>query len=606
MRRLLLSIFSVLCFLGVHAQTANAGNDTTIYKNQDRPDTVILNGVSSTGTTFLWTQLSGKALTIQSPTSKVTYAIGHFDELLNSGLKFRLTVNGTLTDDVTVFTRDYQQKGVYPCRPGYDTLNKVGGLAFTLTPSSTTTSGARYNRAYINRDNVFGQQVMGGDTIWVPGRDVISFQLGDFGGNYGCPVWVLPKDAPVVMKFSAPYLAISDSNAMQHVIFDGTLLRSKGYPYGWIIDNSDRAVGSAGQNTAVGIVSDFTFKGMYRNNTGIFQIKLDAGGPTWGVTPNKGLFYDKFRNKKIVIDDIISYVNDAECFYLGDTKPEGGQNANPYGGVPGNDTIIVTNVICLRPGYDAIQVANARYSRVKYCLAASAGRFNVGSQRDGIFLGGGSSGRIDSCVVGEYHGQGFGVKGNAFSCFGYGVSTFQGNIADKANTGNSNTTSGSTGFYIEYLPQVLENYDTLSMQLYGNLVNQTENADKIRLDNNGTKLIQAAGLVQENHFFSAGGQTASQLVLNDPASTLTDNTVDNSDFSFTVDTVMLTPFAASPWAMKITQGGVQTTVTSMKDAVEWLWVRSGFLTPPPTEPPPADNNNFFRYQKFKKVRVKQG
>jgi hypothetical protein len=260
--------------------------------------------------------------------------------------------------------------------------------------------------------------------------------------------------------------------------------------------------------------------------------------------------------------------------------------------------MIVTNVVSILPGYDAIQVANARYSRVKYCLAASAGRFNVGSQRDAIFLGGGSSGRIDSCIVGVWQNRGFGVRGNPLSCFGYGTCVYQGNILDSATTGNANLTTGSTGIYTQYLPQVLENYTALSFQGIGNLINRTENADKIRLDINTGK-VQVAGLLQDNHFYKAGGQTFSALVLNDPSSTLTGNTVNDEEFSYTMDTVYLTPGAASRWEMKITQGGVQKTVTSVKEANEWLWQRAGYLF--------VENavRGYFQRKKGSRIKVKQ-
>lgn len=588
----LLSVLLCLLSFATFGQVADAGADTVIYKNQDRLDTIWLRGDNSVGTTFQWSQsaTAGNSFTIDNPSAKSTFATGHFAPVLNGSLvQFTLTVNGTLTDVKNVYSRDYQQKGVNPCRSGYDTTTKTGGLKFTLNPSSSGTGGFRYNYNYINRDNIFGQQVQGGDTIMIKGNSVISFQLGDFGGNYGCPVYVMPKDSPLVLHHCAFYIAIQDSNAVQHTVWDGTQLRGNGYPYGFMIDNSALDTGDAGLNTAIGIVSDITLKGFYRYNTGIFQIKLDAGGPIWATNPNAGLFYDKFRNKKIIIDDHLSIVNDAEGYYLGDTKPEGGQNSNPYGGVSGNDTISVSNVVAILSGYDAIQVANARYSRVKYCLAASAGRFNIGSQRDGIFLGGGSSGRIDSCIVGQWQNRGFGVRGNPLSCFGYGVCTYQGNILDSASTGGVDLTTGSTGIYTQYLPQVLENYSPLSFQGIGNLINRTQNADKIRLDINTGK-VQVAGLLQDNHFFSAGGQTFSQLVLNDPASTFTNNTVSDAPFTYTIDTVYLTPNQPTPWAMKITQGGEQTTVTSVKQASEWLWMKAGYGTEtPPEEPTPSGN-----------------
>lgn len=78
MKKLLITLFTVSLLHQVSvAQTANAGSDKTIYRAQT--DTATLDGSASSGTSFLWTEISTDYMsgaTITSPTSKTTTVTG--------------------------------------------------------------------------------------------------------------------------------------------------------------------------------------------------------------------------------------------------------------------------------------------------------------------------------------------------------------------------------------------------------------------------------------------------------------------------------------------------------------------------------------------------
>lgn len=218
---------------------AHAGKDTLIFKNQTRPDSAFLNGKqSSGGGSYRWEMLSGPASpVIQSPDSLTSWVTG----ISEGAYQFILTINNTVRDTVGIVVRDWQKKGVYPCRPGYDTTTKTGGLNVTLEPNykgtylkpdGTTGTWNQWNyilnvRAYVESTKKI--TLYGGDTLLMQGADsTVLVELGGFGGNKGCPVYLMPKGKPVRIRGTSSFFRIAtrDSNAVQYLVVDGTALRS--------------------------------------------------------------------------------------------------------------------------------------------------------------------------------------------------------------------------------------------------------------------------------------------------------------------------------------------------------------------------------------------
>jgi hypothetical protein len=166
-----------------------------------------------------------------------------------------------------VFVRNWQKRGTYLCRAGYDTAAKTGGLKIVLEPN--------YKGTYIKPDGTRGTwnqwnfitdvrsyiqttkklTLSGGDTLLLEGADSTSMiELGGFGGSKGCPVYVMPRTRPVRIRGTAAFFRIAtrDSNVVQHVVVDGTALRSAGYPYGFLLDNSGLGFTGTARSTAAG------------------------------------------------------------------------------------------------------------------------------------------------------------------------------------------------------------------------------------------------------------------------------------------------------------------------------------------------------------------
>jgi poly(3-hydroxybutyrate) depolymerase len=184
---------------------ARAGRDTVVYKNQTQPDNVVLNGRASMGgTSYEWTQISGP---VASQIADATAAETYVSNLEEGTYLFKLTVNGNASDTMKVFVRDWQKKNVNPCRPG-------GGKAF-IVPENYP---GQYTRLYFNRDNVLGEKIMGGDTLYFKGGTYSAFEIGDFGGGEGCPVYLMPKDKPLVIIDGYFRIGVRDSNVVQYAV----------------------------------------------------------------------------------------------------------------------------------------------------------------------------------------------------------------------------------------------------------------------------------------------------------------------------------------------------------------------------------------------------
>jgi dienelactone hydrolase len=516
---------------------ANAGKDTLFFKNQTRPDSVLLDGTaSSDASSYIWAKISGPGSpVISNATEAKTYVTG-FEEGV---YEFKLTVNGSASDTVTVTVRDWQKKNVSPCRPG-------GGKSFVVPVSSD----GKYNRLYINRDNLVGERVMGGDTLFFKGGTYSAFEIGDFGGGYGCPVYVLPKDAPVIVKEGYFRIAIRDSNVVQHVVMDGTSLRSKGIPYGFIMDNSRLPLGNVPySNLVAGWVSNFTLKGYRSYNTGILQIKLDAREPAFGR-------YDKFIENRIILSDNFINYSTAEGLYIGHTAPEGGQAGNPYGPPPRMDSVEISNNIIMNCAWDGIQLANARSNAlIKNNFVYNTGLLNQPSQRAGILLGGNASGNIDSNIV-------INAKGSGIQVFGYGQSKLTGNVIDSVYSGEKN----GDGIYQSYIATSPEENVPLSVNNYGNLSSRIER-NHIMVANNSKTMTP--GSDHDNYFIHPTEKIANSLVVDNTGGSIYNNTVINY-FPFKVQSISMTGIGVN---ISMKQGNATGSFSSVKQTIDWLFSR---------------------------------
>jgi len=510
----------------------NAGKDTLIYKNQTRPDTAVLAGTAAAGVEVLWTKISGPGtVTFTAPNVAQTYAVG----LQEGSYKFKLTANGLVSDTINVEIVDWQKKNLTPCRPG-------GGKSFTVTVNS----GSAFYRPYINRDNVAGEKVMGGDTLYFKGGTYTGFEIGDFGGAPGCPVYIMPKDGPVIIKDGFFRVGTRDSNVVQHAILDGTVLRSKKIPYGFVMDNSHLAIGAVNYgNLSAGWVSNFTVKGYRSYNTGIFQIKMDAKKRAFGQ-------YDKFIQKRIIITDNFINYSTTEGFYIGHTDSDGGQSGNPYGPPPRMDSVEISNNIVMNCGWDGIQLANARYGVIKNNFVYKTGLQNWDTQRAGILMGGNTTGLVDSNVL--INSQGTGIQ-----TFGYGKISVTGNVVDSVMSQDDI----HDGTYQSFIRTGPEANTPQSVFNNGNLMSRISR-DYIRVANNTKTMLP--GTNNDNFFVHPTETIATNLISDNARGTSTNNKMVKS-YPFKVEKIA---FSSTGAAITISQGTTVQTFANGKQVAFWL------------------------------------
>ena len=517
--------------------TAHAGKDTFIYKNQTRPDTAFLDGRGSIGAlTYKWTKISGPGEPFfTAANGAITYAIG-----LQEGIyKFGLVVNGNASDTVVVTLRDWQKKGTMPCRPG-------GGKSFVISITPNTT----YYSPYLNRDNILGEKIMGGDTLFFKGGTFSGFEIGDFGGSPGCPVYIMAKDAPVIIKDGFFRIAKRDTNNVQHAIIDGTTLRSKNIPYGFIMDNSHLPIGQVSHsNLVAGWVAHFTVKGYRSYNTGMLQIKLDAKEKPYGR-------FDKFIQRKITLTDNFFNHSTTEGLYIGHTAADGGQAGNPYGPPPRMDSVEISNNIVMNSGWDGIQLSSTRNGNIiKNNIVYKAALLNQPSQQAGIMLGGNSTGNVDSNLV-------INVEGSGIQVFGYGKVNVSGNVVDSIMSDDEI----NDGTYQSFINFRSELNAPLSIFNIGNLLSRI-NRTYIRVANNNRLMLPGAN--SDNYFVHPTETIASRLIVDNANGSNINNSVVNN-FSFKLNSITTTGKGA---AISITQGNATESFTNAKDIIDWLFRR---------------------------------
>ena len=405
--------------------SANAGSDAS-YAYSQNGDSVIFNlsgtSASTVGTvSYSWAVITGNPSTthISNPTDSATTVTGANVAGYYS-YEFSVTDdNGTYVDTVVINLRDWMQKNVTACRSG--TKQK-----FIINTATHTTD---VYLPYINRDNVFGQSVMGGDTILIESGNYTTIEIGDFGGNNSCPVIVM-TDSVVNYGGVGKYFRIAnkDSNAVVYTHFNGLANRTaKGVVYGFQYKNSG-ATDVNGFAMVGNMVHHIEIDGVSAENVGVgffFKKNSDTSG-VWS-------YYDKYRLAKLSFHDLYLYRINGEGFYIGHTSI----NGNPLD-QPGNnghtniaDSLYFGRIIIDSTFWDGLQTSNAGYGTIiEDILTNRTGQGDVSSQQFSGFGGGNMQSTIRRSVF--INGTGpMGMLGK-----GYGL--VDSCIVDSAYTSASN------------------------------------------------------------------------------------------------------------------------------------------------------------------------
>ncbi len=534
--------------------TANAGNDTLIYLNQVAANTAVLNGAGSVGaTSYLWTKVSGPGNpTILNPTAAVT-SVSNIQEGV---YEFALTINGSQRDIKLVVARDFMKKNIRPCRTGQP-------QAFTLAKTSTT----ELYRPYITRDNIL-PNLMGGDTLYIPGGTYTKgVEIGDVSGGPGCPIVIAPKDEPVIIKNDGYFrVAVKDTAVVSYAKFDGTLLRAKGHPFGWVVDNSDRLPSQVtGVGLAMNWVHNMDISGYYTNHTALgLMVKLNAKEIIQGQ-------YDKFVLKNIRIFDNYIFRSNGEGMYIGHTGISGtaSGNSSGFGPPPRMDQVEIFNNIVDSTDWDGIQLSNALTGcKIYKNIVRRYGLANQSSQQAGILSGANIDGVqiFDNMTV---NGTGTGIV-----VFGYNRSNVYHNIVDSVKSGKGI----EHGTYLKRNDVAPETVSPLIPVVTNNIFKDVEAYPAYTFSGPGT----TGGEVSGNYFINNGFST----VANNSGAVVSNNKV-VQNFPIKVNAVSR---HSTGYSINVTQGDATRTFNRVDSMVNWIFSRLN-PTAQPNIPPVANAGN---------------
>lgn len=480
---------------------ANAGSDISI--TLPTTNTSVSGSASTDGdgtiVSYAWSFVSGPATPVITTPTTVGSTITGLTVAGTYTLQLLVTDDdgATNTDNVSIVvnpatggggTRDYMLKNVTASRPG-------GGLKFHLgntvqTGVTTTTISVQY----IQRDNYFGQQLMGGDTIVLhanPNNGGIwnNVELGDFGGNATDKIVVMTDS---VFKYGSTggffRIGIRDSNMVCFVKFDGLANRvSKGVVYGF---QYDRAAAANDEN-AIGVVSNLFHHieicGWSVINAGVgFFMKKNSS------TTNPFAMHANITFRNVKLHDIYLHRINGEGFYIGHTDIAGTTQAGNDGPTIAGDSLEIYRVVIDSTEWDGIQVSNFGYNcSIHDIVTYRTGTANQSSQQWSIFIGGNTQGKIYNCVAVNGTGP-LGILGKG-SCEIYNC------FIDSVDNGGTNAdaiyvSQSNTGVPLPIDPLIVNTHN-----------NVTRNANRNDVFHANTTGTMQPGFIANNIHVGSGG-----------------------------------------------------------------------------------------------------
>jgi hypothetical protein len=533
----------------------NLGADTILPLKQSSATSIHLAPKVQGGpVSFAWTQSSGSSVTIQSPSSQNTtitgFEVGYYT--------FKCSVSdgiNTSEDVINIRVVNYQKKNRIPCRTG-------APVVWTLSATNTTD----LIKPYLRRD---GMDIRGGDTIKINrnpnnGGVYSRFYLGDFGGDEGCPVIVVPNGQVVEIGGPSHRWHIgknnnlpTDSNFVNHAVIDGTYLRNKGIAYGFQSTGSSWGISTS-------MVTDLEIKGcLFKNNSLGIQMKIYSDSAyRWTV-------YDNFIMKNIKINDnYFQNVTNTEGMYLGHTSPSGESQAGNNGPTIRMDSVFIYNNFIDSTGWDPIQISSARYAEMHDNIIMHSAVQNASSQNWGMLMGGNCTGKMYNNII--YRGTS-GTMGS----MGYGNTEIFYNFID-STSGNAVYVNGVTNGILE--ASISGMLPPVKINVHDNIISRaTERA--VFHGNNDRRAVP--GIIRNNYVVDPV-KSISQAFATNARDVISGNSMIRN-FPVTIKSL---GNARTGVKIQVIQGPAVDTFTNSKDAIDWLYSRvSG--TPPPNMLPSA-------------------
>jgi len=455
-----------------------------------------------------WEVIEGTAsdITFSTPDNDSTNAEGFQPGIY----RFRvnaLTATKSGSDTITIRVVNYNEKGQCPCREGPPEVHVIGATNQIFIP-------------YMRRS---GYDIQGGDTIKInPASNEYGIyngiNIGDFGGKPECPVIIVPNGAPVYIGAlpSAPTFTsffrlgngTGDTCFVSDIVVDGTYLRWKGYPYGFLhIDPtpSDGAIGITGN-----LLRNFEFKGIYLQGVGSgFEVKLNSDS-----TRPWRLAYRFDHGTGIIHDNFISN-NRNETTYIGNSYPDSGEEHDNDGASVRGLAVYIYNNIVDSSGWDGLQVSNWQYAEIHNNVLLTTGTKNNAVQRSAAGIGGNTTGYFKNNIV--YNGH------DGFTSTGFGRIIFERNYFQLVdNRGN-----GASANHILFAPRptgpgtdVLETRDSGHAYVFNNIFNKPQG---YAFWGKNTVGAASKGMVTGNYVIESGSRD-----LDDVLVTAADDTIENN------------------------------------------------------------------------------
>lgn len=413
-----------------------------------------------TPTSWLWQQISGP--TFLTLTGTTTDSITVSNITTPGYYTFQVTAsNGSSSDTKTVqvHIRNLMDKNVSNCRSG-------GGLKFNI---GNVLSGAQVSTTqiyvpYINRDNFFGQQIQGGDTIVIHanpnnGGYWNTITIGDFGGNFGCPVVIMSDSITKIGASNGAFrIATMDSNTVAHIKLDGLANRiKKGVVYGFQYDRNAFSHESNSIALTINLGHHIEINGYSVKNAGVgFFIKKNSD------STNPFSIFDNYRFHNVNIHDFYMHRINGEGLYIGHTDIPGNSQAGNNGPTIIGDSLHIWRGIVDSSDWDGWQVSNFGYNaRIHHVMTYRTGTKNQSSQQWAGFIGGSTSGDIYDNV--SINGTG------PFGTLGKGTVNMYNNLVDSINNGLSD----ADGMYISMsITGVKPPLDSLIVNAYNNVISR--------------------------------------------------------------------------------------------------------------------------------------